>query len=70
MYAETGELTPEVMEQFTSMSSADLVNAYMEMQGNTNFTTADLTDAEVNQIKNYAGGEEGYYQLMQWSGRI
>ena len=69
MYAETGELTPEVMEQFNSMSSADLVSAYMEMQGN--LPTApdpDLTDAEVNQIKNYAGGEEGYTQLMQWSG--
>ena len=34
MYAETGELTPEVMEQFNGMSSADLVSAYMEMQGN------------------------------------
>ena len=69
MYAETGELTPEVMEQFNGMSSADLVSAYMEMQGN--LPTApdpDLTDAEVNQIKNYAGGEEGYTQLMQWSG--
>ena len=69
MYAETGELTPEVMEQFNSMSSADLVNAYMEMQGNLpTAESPDLTDAEVNQIKNYAGGEEGYTQLMQWSG--
>ena len=69
MYAETGELTSEVMEQFNSMSSADLVNAYIEMQGNLPTTPSpDLTDAEVNQIKNYAGGEEGYTQLMQWSG--
>ena len=70
MYSETGELTPEVMEQFNSMSSADLVQAYMEMQGNlpTSQSSPDLTDAEVNQIKNYAGGEQGYQQLMQWSG--
>ena len=70
MYSDTGELTPEVMEQFNSMSSADLVSAYMEMQGNlpTSQSSPDLTDAEVNQIKNYAGGEEGYTQLMQWSG--
>ena len=69
MYAETGELTPEVMEQFNGMSSADLVSAYMEMQGNLpTAPSPDLTDAEVNQIKNYAGGEEGYTQLMQWSG--
>ena len=68
MYAETGELTPEVLEQFNSMSSADLVNAYIEMQGNLpTAPSPDLTDAEVNQIKNYAGGEEGYTQLMSWS---
>ena len=69
MYADTGELTPEVMEQFNGMSSADLVSAYMEMQGNLpTAPSPDLTDAEVNQIKNYAGGDEGYTQLMQWSG--
>ena len=68
MYAETGELTPEVMEQFNSMSSADLVNAYMEMQGQLpTQPSQDLTDSEVNTIKNSAGGEEGYNQLMSWS---
>ena len=68
MYAETGELTPEVLEQFNSMSSADLVNAYMEMQGELpSQSSPDLTESEVNVIKNYAGGEEGYTNLMQWA---
>ena len=58
LYAEKGELTPEVMEQFTSMSSTDLVNAYIEMQGNLpKAESPDLTEGEVNQIKNTAGGE-------------
>lgn len=69
LYAEKGELTPEVMEQFTSMSSTDLVNAYIEMQGNLpQAESPDLTEGEVNQIQNAAGGEEGYKQLMAWSG--
>lgn len=69
LYAEKGELTPEVMEQFTSMSSTDLVNAYIEMQGNLpQAESPDLTESEVNQIQNTAGGEEGYKQLMAWSG--
>ena len=68
MYAEKGELTPEVMEEFKGMSSQDLVNAYMEMQGNLPAApTADLTEAETNIIKNEAGGDEGYTNLMQWS---
>ena len=68
MYAEKGELTPEVMEQFNSMSSAELVQAYMEMNGELpTQSSPDLSDAEVNNIKNYAGGEEGYTRLMSWS---
>jgi len=68
MYAETGELTPEVMEQFNSMSSADLVNAYIEMQGNLpTQPSPDLTESEVNVIKNSVGGEQGYTNLMQWA---
>ena len=65
MYAETGELTPEVMEQFTEMSSADLVNAYMEMQGQ--IPTADLTDQQVNNIYGVVGGQENYQRVMEWS---
>ena len=68
-YAEKGELSPEVMEEFKNMSSQDLVSAYMEMQGNLpTAPAADLTEAETNLIKNEAGGDEGYTNLMQWSG--
>ena len=69
MYAEKGELTPEVMESFKEMDSQDLVNAYIEMQGNLpTAPTPDLTEAETTLIKNEAGGDEGYTNLMQWSG--
>ena len=66
-FAEKGELTPEIMEQFSSMSSQELVDAYVAMQGNLPTPTADLTEAETNIIKNEAGGDEGYTNLMQWS---
>ncbi len=66
-FAEKGELTPEMMEQFSSMSSQELVDAYVAMQGNLPTPTADLTEAETNTIKNEAGGDEGYTNLMQWS---
>ena len=67
-FAEKGELTPEIMEQFNSMSSQELVDAYVAMQGNLPTTPSpDLTEAETNIIKNEAGGDEGYTNLMQWS---
>ena len=69
-YAENGELSAETMAQFSEMSTSDLVQAYIDMQGAApqQQATADLTEAEVNSIKNYAGGEESYSTLMKWSG--
>ena len=67
-FAETGELSSEMMEQFSSMSSQELVDAYVAMQGQLPTAEApDLTEAETNVIKNEAGGDEGYTNLMQWS---
>ena len=69
-YAEKGELTPETMAKFTEMSSADLVNAYMEIQSQVpddSAPVADLTDSDVNVVKNYAGGEESYNQMISWA---
>ena len=67
-YAETGELSAEMMEQFSAMSSQDLVNAYVEMQGQLPVApTPDLSEGDVNIIKNSVGGEESYANLMSWA---
>jgi hypothetical protein len=70
-YAENGELSAETMAKFSEMSTSDLVQAYIEMQANQQPAAEpapDLSESEVNQIKNYAGGEESYTTLMQWAG--
>ena len=59
------------MAKFSEMSSGDLVKAYMEIQaqvpdGQPQEAT-DLTDADVNVIKNHAGGEESYNQMVDWA---
>ena len=70
-FEKAGELTPETMSKFSEMSSKDLVEAYMEMQGDlTQTDTADvpdLTDANINQIKNFAGGEDAYSNMVNWA---
>ncbi len=68
-WAEKGELSPETFEKFNEMSSRDLVDAYMAMNAERPQSAAppDLTESEVNQIKNYVGGETEYTQLMEWS---
>ena len=67
-YAETGDISAELMEQFNSMSSADLVDAYVQMQSNLPTPVQeDLTESDVSSIKNSVGGEEAYNNLMSWA---
>ena len=68
-WEENGELSDETYKMFTEMSSQDLVDAYMNLyeNGSPQQETRDLTDSEVSQIKNFAGGQEAYGNLMQWA---
>ena len=69
-FNEKGELTPETIQKFSSMSSKELVEAYMQVQGDLNTTAeaADLTNSAVNEVKNFAGGDQAYNNLVQWAG--
>ena len=54
------------------MSSQDLVNAYMEIQKNqpqqTQQTQAvDLSESDINVIKNSVGGEAEYGKIVSWA---
>ena len=70
-YKNDGKLTPETLEKFSSMSSQDLVKAYLEVQGNlpqnSNEDAGDISDATVNEVKNYAGGEQAYQNMVNWA---
>ena len=69
-YANEGQLSPDTIEQFKEMSSSDLVNAYIAIQENNpnqGGYSPDLTDAEMNQVYNSAGGEAEYNRLTEWA---
>ena len=70
-FADKGELTPETIEKFSSMSSKELVQAYLDMQDSLpdapTAEVADISDAAVNDIKNSAGGEKAYQEMVQWA---
>ena len=68
-YAETGNISDEMMKQFGEMSSQDLVEAYMNIQANApEAVAAELSESEVNTIKNSVGGDQAYDNVMQWAG--
>tara|TARA_B100000085_G_scaffold29749_1_gene24581 strand:+ start:1164 stop:1943 length:780 start_codon:yes stop_codon:yes gene_type:complete len=70
-YAEKGQLSEEMMSKFSEMSSQDLVQAYMEMQANApqaeTAEPVELSDNDINTIKNSVGGEAEYDKVIDWA---
>ena len=68
-FTDKGTLTEETIAKFSSMNSSDLVRAYMEVQANLPQTmeSNDISDAQIVEIKNIAGGEEAYSNLVNWA---
>ena len=71
-YANDGKLSEETLEKFSGMSSKELVEAYLEVQNTDAFKAnteevADLSESEINTIKNFAGGETQYDNMISWA---
>ena len=72
-YKNGNKLSDETMAKFSSMSSQDLIKAYMEIQQSPEYSQqlaapqAEITDAQINQIKNSAGGEKAYSDIINWA---
>ena len=73
-YFDNGnKLSPETLAKFSSLSSQDLIKAYMEVQSNPEFQqqqaapAAEITTSQINQIKNSAGGEKQYADIVNWA---
>jgi hypothetical protein len=70
-YENEGAISEETMQRFTEMSSSDLVEAYMAIRDRNpdvdGGVAADLSDAEMNQVYNSAGGEAEYGKLTSWA---
>ena len=71
-FENDGQLSQETMQKFTEMSSSELVEAYMAIRErnpdvDAGTSSPDLTDAEMNQVYNSAGGEAEYNRLTSWA---
>ena len=70
-YANNGQLSEETIQSFSSMSSQDLVNAYLEIQANNpqaqQAQPIEITQAQVNTVQNAAGGEANYNAVVSWA---
>ena len=72
-YDNNGDIKPETLERFNEMSSQDLVSAYLQAQKENPQQPAqqqeiDVSDNDINSIKNSVGGENEYSKIVQWAG--
>jgi hypothetical protein len=73
-YANDGKLSPETLQKFKGMSSQDLVDAYLEVTKSPDWQATppsqvqDVTENQINEVKNFAGGEQEYRNMVQWAG--
>ena len=71
-YDNDQTLSQETIDKFSEMSSTELVSAYLESlkgaQAQQQTQAApELTDRDVNVVKNAAGGEAEYGKIVQWA---
>jgi len=71
-YENEGAISEETMERFKEMSSSELVEAYMAIRDRNPDVdgggySEDLSDSEMNQVYNSAGGEAEYNNLTSWA---
>ena len=69
-YYENGnKLSAETIEKFQSMSSKDLVNAYLKsIEGQQPASApADLSQQDINVVQNSVGGEAEYGKIVNWA---
>ena len=67
-YNNEGQISPEVLEELGKLDSNELISAYIALQGQQGDGEApDLDEAQVNDVKSFAGGDEAYTNLVDWA---
>jgi hypothetical protein len=73
-FSKDGKVTAETLEKFNSLSSKELVEAYMEIQNSPQFEdrlarpATEITESEINTIQNSVGGSDKYSEIINWAG--
>ena len=68
-YSEGGQLSDEAIEELSKMDSKDLIKAYVDFYSRSaqQYQQAQVGDAELSKIKDIAGGEESYGEMISWA---
>lgn len=66
-----GEFSEDTINSLQQMNPTDLAKMYLEyrMQAERNIVQSeDITDVDLSNLRNIAGGDDGYGDMMRWAG--
>ena len=66
-----GEFSDDTIKSLQEMNPTDLAKMYLEyrMQAERNTVQSeDITDGDLSNLRNIAGGDDGYGDMMRWAG--
>jgi len=66
-----GEFSEDTIKSLQEMNPTDLAKMYLEyrMQAERNTVQSeDITDVDLSNLRNIAGGDDGYGDMMRWAG--
>ena len=68
-YDNGNKLSDETLAKFSEMSSSELLQAYIELNADNpaQAEVADISDAQISEIKQSAGGEQAYASVVNWA---
>tara|TARA_R100001443_G_scaffold10038_4_gene19596 strand:+ start:2439 stop:3272 length:834 start_codon:yes stop_codon:yes gene_type:complete len=67
-YAKDGQLSEDSIAELSKMDSKDLISAYLDYYSKTQQAT-DIQQNQVTEIKNIAGGDNEYQEMVEWAGQ-
>ena len=66
--AAKGEYTKETLEKLQSLTSTDIANEYLDYRKNNPVQeTPQMSEQDISQLKQVAGGEQEYGNMLQWA---
>jgi len=70
-YDNDNKLSDETLAKFSEMSSADLLQAYIELNASNpaqaETETADISESQISEIKQSVGGDQTYANVVNWA---
>ena len=70
-YDNDNKLSEQTLAKFSEMSSSELLHAYIELNANSPAEAepeaADISDAQISEIKESAGGDQAYANVVNWA---